>query len=128
MVYAFSLAVIICGIALTGMRAIIDMTSTSQFHFDMRVLLLLVAAGLLLRHQWARLVAMGLSALASLSIFYVGVRGTLNAEQLHVQALWFESTNASVVVLWLICGAMISYFFWSYYMLACKRTRLYFSE
>ena len=125
--YAFSLAVIICGIALTGLRAVIDMTSTSQFQFDMRVLLLLVAAGLLLRHQWARLAAMALSAFACLSIFYVGVRGTLNANQLHVQALWFESTNASVVVLWIICGAMISYFFWSYYLLSCKRTRLYFT-
>ncbi len=126
--YAFSLAIIICGIALTGLRAVVDMTSTSQFHFDLRVLLLLVAGGLLLRHQWARLVAMVLSAMASLSIFYVGVRGTLNADQLHVQALWFESTNASVVVLWLICGSMISYFFWSCYMLSCKRTRAYFSQ
>ena len=126
--YAFSLAVIICGIALTGLRAVIDMTSTDQLYFDLRVLLLLVAGGLLLRHQWARLCAMALSVLASLSIFYVGVKGTLNSDQLHIQALWFESTNASVMVLWLICGAMISYFFWSYYMLACKRTRNYFSQ
>lgn len=126
--YAFSLAIIICGIALTGLRAVIDMTSTPQFHFDLRVLLLLVAGGLLLRQQWARLAAMALSALASLSIFYVGVRGTLNANQLHIQALWFESTNASVLVLWLICAAMIGYFFWSYYLLSCKRTQTYFSR
>ena len=126
--YAFSLAVIICGIALTGLRAVVDMTSTSQFHFDLRVLLLLVAAGLLLRHQWARLMAMALSVFASLSIFYVGVRGTLNANQLHIQALWFESTNASVLVLWLICGSMICYFFWSYYLLSSKRTRAYFAK
>ncbi|MEM7084415.1 MAG: hypothetical protein AAF465_16945 [Pseudomonadota bacterium] len=126
--YAFSLAIIICGIALTGLRAAIDMTSTAQFYFDLRVLLLLVAAGLLLRQQWARLTAMALSAFACLSIFYVGVRGTLNANQLHVQALWFESTNASVVVLWLICGSMIAYFFWSYFLLASKRTQLYFSR
>lgn len=126
--YAFSLAVIICGIALTGLRAVVDMTSTSQFHFDLRVLLLLVAGGLLLRHQWARLTALALSAFASLSIFYVGVRGTLNANQLHIQALWFESTNASVLVLWLICGSMITYFFWSCYLLSSKRTRAYFSK
>ncbi|MFK8031767.1 MAG: hypothetical protein AB8G18_16140 [Gammaproteobacteria bacterium] len=128
MAYAFSLAVIICGITLTGLRAVINMTSTTQFHFDMRVLLLLVAGGLLLRHQWARLTAMVLSAFACLSIFYVGVRGTLNANQLHIQALWYESTNASVVALWLICGAMIGYFMWSCFLLSSKRTRAYFAK
>jgi len=128
MLYAFSLAVVITGIALTGFKALLDMTEAGYYAFDMRALLLLVATGLLLRHQWARLAAMVLSAIAALGIFYIGVRGTLSASQLHLKAFWYESTNASVMMLWLICGVMISYFFWSYCVLASKRTRVYFSD
>ena len=128
MMYAFSLAVVITGIALTGFKALIDMMGEGYYAFDMRALLLLVAMGLLLRHQWARFAAMGLSAIASLGIFYIGVRGTLSTSQLHLKALWYESTNASVTGLWLICGVMIAYFFWSYCLLASKRTARYFAD
>lgn len=128
MLYAFSLAVVITGIALTGFKALIDMLDAGYYAFDMRALLLLVATGLLLRHQWARLAAMVLSACASLGIFYIGVRGTLSNSQLHLKALWYESTNTSVMALWLICAVMISYFFWSYCLLASRRTQNYFAD
>ena len=128
MIYAFSLAVIITGIALTGFKALIEMIAAGYFAFDVRALLLIVAAGLLLRHQWARLAAMGLSVLAALGLFYVGVRGTLTTSDLHLRAFWYESTNASVMVLWLICGVMIGYFFWSFRLLSSQRTRRYFAQ
>ncbi len=128
MTYVFSLAIVITGIAVTGLRALFDMMATSMYAFDIRSLLIILAAGLLLRHQWARLTAMTLSVVASLSMFYIGIRGTLSASNLHVQAFWYDSTNASVVVLWVICSVMIGYFFWSYRLLASKRAQRYFTD
>lgn len=127
MIYAFSLAVVITGIAATGLQALINTLMAEHFFFDERMLLVIVAIGLLLRQPWARISAMLVSVLAGLSIFYIGVRGTLNSSDLKIQALWFESTNASVMVLWLICGTLITYFLASYALLASSRSRRYFA-
>jgi len=127
MIYAFSLAVVITGIAATGFQALITAIAAEQFYFDERALLIIVAAGLLLRQTWARVTAMVVSVLAGLSIFYIGVRGTLHSSDLTVRALWFESTNASVIVLWMICGVLIVYFLGSFALLASARPRRYFA-
>ena len=127
MLYCTSLAVIITGLVLSGINAMASMFSAGSAAIDLRALFLIVAMGMLLRHQWARKTAMLFSAAASFGIFYIGVRGTLSSQDLHLKAFWYESTNASVAMLWLICGVMIGYFFWSYCLLASKRTQRYFS-